>query len=278
LTERLAGRAIADLLGSLARAFSLANDGVFVALGLLTCGIFGINLAEYAQTTQQSHLLVAAVALVMLLLIGVLVGGLAQWIGGDLLELDTLAERPAAQSAKPPRAWRFNAPRALAILGAITFVGLTTLFLHASFNLSFNSGDDPREAMVDSPTSMEARDLKPMLEELSSRWEGDPHSAAIAADMNIGPTLRWYLRDFRSVNEFRDTPAAFTEPIVIVAATGKQPALDNFATHKMRWRWLKPPQPLDTFGEPQRAEKRVVVLRWQCKPGHSRAGRQKPLT
>ncbi len=253
----VAGRAIADVLASLARGFTLANDGVFMALGVLTCGIFGINLFEFAQTTQQSHLLVAGIALVMLLLIGALVGGLAQWISADALEPDTLALRPDGERAEQPRAWRFNLPRALTILGTITLIGLTALFLHSSFNLSFNTGDDPRELMSDAPTTMEARELKPMLEALSSRWEGDPHRVAIAADANIGPALRWYLRDFARVHEFRDTPATLGEPIVIVASTDKQPALDNYAMHKMRWRWLKPAQPFDTQS----------FLRWQLYRG-----------
>ena len=73
---------------------------------------------------------------------------------------------------------------------------------------------------------MEARALKPVLEDLSNRWEGDPHSASVAADSGIGPALRWYLRDFRSVRYFDTPPATATEPIVIVAAQNKQPGFN----------------------------------------------------
>ena len=37
----------------------------------------------------------------------------------------------------------------------------------------------------------------------------------------------------------------------------RQPALENYAMHKMRWRWLKPEQPLDTLS----------FLRWQLYRG-----------
>ena len=240
----------------------------------MTCGIFGINLDGFAQTAQQTHLIVAAIAIVMLLLIGALVGGLA---GLPVVEADPVERaKPANEAASaststvgatvelthqlvaaPAPAWRFNFRRAAAILGTVALVGLAVLFLHASFNLAFNTGDDPREPMANSPTTMEAQDLAPMLEELSSRWEGDPHSAAVAADASIGPALAWYLRDFRSVSTFSDLPATLSAPIVIVAATGRQPALDNYAMHKMRWRWLKPEQPLDALS----------ALRWQLYRG-----------
>src|SRR5205085_1204606 len=64
-----AGRAIGDLLQSLLLDFSLQNDGVFVLLGILTCGIFGINLSSYASDGQPNHLVVVAIASGMLVLL-----------------------------------------------------------------------------------------------------------------------------------------------------------------------------------------------------------------
>ena len=72
-----AGRAIGDMLDSLRKDFSLANDGVFVMLGALTCGIFGINLSSYASDGQPNHLIVVFIALGMLILLGLLAGGFA---------------------------------------------------------------------------------------------------------------------------------------------------------------------------------------------------------
>lgn len=239
----MAGRLLGEMLTALFNHSSMANEGIFILLGLLTCGIFGLNLSNYAQTQQQSYLIVTAIALAMLLLIGVLVTGWA----GFYREANHAFD---ADSAAPPLAvnagWQTGLRRALPILGTIMLVGLLVLFVHSSMDLNFNEADDPREAMVETPTTMEARELKPMLEELSSRWEGDPHTAPIAADSRIGPTLSWYLRDFQKVRYFDVVPLTASEPIVLVAANApQQPGFADYAAHRMRWQWQKPAEPLE---------------------------------
>jgi 4-amino-4-deoxy-L-arabinose transferase-like glycosyltransferase len=243
----VAGRAIADLFGALAKNFSLANEGVFVLVGLLTCGIFGINLAGYAQDGQVNHLIVDVIAIGMLVLIGALSGGFATVYNSQAAPAagDGVSPPPEFMSVTPGRAFALSAlAHAVPVLGAVVLAGLTVLFVSAAMNLNFRNADDSHEVMVEAPTTMEAGALKRMLEDLSNRWEGDPHTAAIAADNSIGPSLLWYLRDFRTVRYFDSAPATASEPIVIVAAQGVQPGFIDYASQKIRWRWLPPVEPI----------------------------------
>jgi uncharacterized protein (TIGR03663 family) len=236
------GRAIVDMLTSVRQDFSPANDGVFFILGALTCGIFGINLSGYAQDGQINHLIVALIALGMLVLLGLLAGGFAV----------IYRTSPVATAGGPGGAmvgglssdqWMVGLGRALSVTGGVGLLALGALFVSQSMNLNFIHADDPHEPMVDSPSSMEARGLQPMLEDFSSRWEGDPFSAPIAADATIGSVLRWYLRDFANVRYFSSPPSTASEPIVIVAAQGLQPGFVNYASQKIRWRWSNFEQP-----------------------------------
>ncbi|MCA1552957.1 MAG: glycosyltransferase family 39 protein, partial [Chloroflexi bacterium] len=120
----VAGRAIANLLGALVRGVSWVNEGVFLVLGLLTCGIFGVNLADFAQTGQQSHVLVAGLALVMLLFIGALVGGVANWLNVESQERQ--GKHPSDADSSESKAWRFDLPRALVVVGAVLCIALAT--------------------------------------------------------------------------------------------------------------------------------------------------------
>jgi uncharacterized protein (TIGR03663 family) len=238
----ISGQAIAELFKSLFDDFSLANDGVFILVGLITCGIFGINLGSYAQDGQTNHLVIDGVAVAMLILIGVMAGGFGSLYRASMDSMEAQAE---GQPALPIKiAWGAVLRHAMPIVGAVLLAGLSVLFFSASLNLSFRDADDTHEPLVNGATTMEARALKPMLEDLSNRWEGDPHSAAIAADSSIGPALRWYLRDFRSVRYFDTPPVTAREPIVIVAAQSKQPGFNSYASQKLRWRWEKPQQAL----------------------------------
>jgi uncharacterized protein (TIGR03663 family) len=235
----MAGQVIGRLLTELARNFALANEGLFIALGLLTCGIFGLNLSNYAQTGERNYIIVMTIAVGMLVLIGVMVGGFTAFITSDAPS-PTGKSNSDAFSVNP--LWQ-GVARAIQVWGVIALAGLSVLAVRASINLSFAQADDPRELMVESPTTLEARELRPMLEDLSNRREGDPHIIPIAAEVNIGPALRWYLRDFK-VRYFNDVPNTATEPLVIVPAQGKQPGFNNYASQKVRWRWQKPSEPL----------------------------------
>lgn len=238
----VSGQAIADLFKSLFDGFSLANDGVFILVGLITCGIFGINLGGFAQDGQTNHLVIDGVAVAMLVLIGVMAGGFGSLYRASIESMEEQAEGNPAPAIKI--SWPAVLRHAMPIIGAVLLAGLSVLFISASLNLSFRDADDTHEPLIDQATTMEARALKPMLEDLSNRWEGDPHTAAVAADSSIGPALRWYLRDFRSVRYFDTAPATASEPIVIVAAQSKQPGFNSYASQKLRWRWEKPPQAL----------------------------------
>jgi uncharacterized protein (TIGR03663 family) len=235
----MAGQTISRLLLGLARGFALANEGLFIALGLLTCGIFGLNLSNYAQTGERNYLIVIAIALGMLVLIGVMVGGFTAFLTSDT----TLPMENSDGNATSTNPLWQGVARAVQVWGVIGLVGLSVLVIGSSINLSFNQADDPRELLVEAPTTMEARDLRPMLEDISNRWEGDAHIVPVAAEVNIGPALRWYLRDFR-VRYFNDIPNTTAERLVIVPAQGKQPGFNDYASQKVRWRWQKPTEPL----------------------------------
>ncbi|MEP7199782.1 MAG: glycosyltransferase family 39 protein [Chloroflexota bacterium] len=245
------GRVAGDMLGALSDQFTLANEGVFVMLGLLTCGMGGLNLSGFAQDGQTSHLVIVIISFGMLLIIGVLAGGMASFSVGAALKPNASSDGSGASHAYAPL-WRYDVRRGIMVVGVIGFIGLSMLLIHSAMNLAFNDADDPRELMVDAPTTMEARGLTRMLEDLSNRWEGDPHSAPVAADASIGPALRWYLRDFRTVRYFDGAPTTAIEPLMIVAAQAKQPGFVDYASSRLRWRWLKPAQPLDT----------VAFFRW----------------
>jgi 4-amino-4-deoxy-L-arabinose transferase-like glycosyltransferase len=238
-----AARATGDMFETLRKDFSLANDGVFVMLGALTCGIFGINLSGFAQDGQSVHLIVVVIAVGMLVVLGLLAGGFA---------VIYRTSSPAAAGSAGGTVvagfsadqWQVGFGRALSVIGIVGLLVLGAMFISQSMNLNFNHADDPHEPMVDSPSTMEARELRPMLEDLSNRWEGDPLAAPIAADATIGNVLRWYLRDFQNVRYFDSAQATASEPIVIVAAQGPQPGFANYESQKIRWRWLNSGQPL----------------------------------
>ncbi len=240
----ISGRIIADVFDALARDFALATEGLFIILGLLACGILGINLSSYAQTTQATYLTALAIAVGLLVLIGVLSGGfIGAFRSAARSSEETIGNGDTIKESNV--AWQHGIGHGFQVVGTVVFLGLSVLLVHSSINLSFNEADDPREIMIDAPMTMEVRDLQPMLEELSNRWEGDPHVAPVSAEINIGPALRWYLRDFRTVRYFNEIPATAIEPIVVVPAQGKQPGFVNYAAQKVRWRWLKPAVPLD---------------------------------
>lgn len=236
-----AGRAIGDVLDGLRKDFSLANDGVFVLLGALTSGIFGINLSGYASDGQPNHLIVVFISLGMIILLGLLAGGFA--VMNRSTATGTLGSM-AMRAGSGAQQWLTGLSRAVAVLGSIGLLALGAMCASQSMNLNFNHADDPHEPMVDAPSTKATLGLTPMLEDLSNRWDGDPFSAPIAADANVGSVLRWYLRDFRNVRYFESPPPTAPEPIVIVAAQGPQPGFVNYAGQKIRWRWLNLDQPM----------------------------------
>ncbi|MBI5876025.1 MAG: glycosyltransferase family 39 protein [Chloroflexi bacterium] len=239
------GRVVDDLAHALGRSFSAANEGTFIMLGLITLGIIYINLAAYANDGTSSHLVVAAIGAAMLVLIALMTLFLAAYY--EPASGTAGGHSGSALMLRVAPVWRDGFDRAYVIAGLLALVALASMQARAGLLLAFTQSDNPRELLVSSPATIDARTIAPVLAGLSNRWDGDPTTAPIVASAGIGPALRWYLRDFRTVRFVDGIIATADEPIVIVPATDTQPGFGvPYAAQKMRWRWLASDLPSGT--------------------------------
>ena len=147
-------------------AYSLISSTATVSLGGLTL---------FAST---SYLLLASVALLLLIALGVAVWfwrGAGTSVGGGWLTILAV----------------------LALLGIKATCGLN--FVHAA---------DPRELMLMQTTMPDVRRLVEQVEALALDQSGDAHTLPITVDAGTGPVVAWYLREFdrQTVVEGLSTP------------------------------------------------------------------------
>lgn len=115
--------------------------------------------------------------------------------------------------------WYWVGTRQALSIGAVTLIGLlAVLMLHSTMELNYYTARDPREPLVGPTTSLDVRNVRPFLEDLSARWEGGAHEMPILVEKGLIPMMAWYTRDFRTVHFARVAPSTLEERAVILAA------------------------------------------------------------
>jgi uncharacterized protein (TIGR03663 family) len=191
----LAGAFIGRLLDELAAKASWMWEGLFVALACPVVVHLSLELGGYASRGGRDYLFLALAA--TFILIGLLV---LYWVS-------------------------FGSEPTLRAGGLLLLLTLTFLTVSISCNLNYRRGSDPREIIVDSPTSHGLFDLLKTLEVVSSRKSGDPRTIAVTVHQGAGPALAWYLRDFDNVEFVAQLSPSVDTPVVIAPAEEQEPTL-----------------------------------------------------
>jgi uncharacterized protein (TIGR03663 family) len=179
-------------------AYSLIDRASTVSIG---------SLALYATT---SYLLLAAMALLLIIALGVAVWfwrGLGVLVGGG---------------------W-------LAILVALGLFGFK-----AMWGLNFDHAADARELMAGHATAPEVRTLVEELETLSLNQAGDAHTLPITVDVRTGPVVAWYLRGFRGQEVIEGLSAPPGTTAAVTLAVDDPPIGEAFRGQgfPLQTRWL----------------------------------------
>jgi uncharacterized protein (TIGR03663 family) len=193
-----------------------------VAIGLLV--FFYLQLAAYGLThgtttvsfagitlySTTAYLLLAAVALLLLIGLGVAAGF---WRGTPLV----------AGSA-----WLV----ATVMLGLFGF--------KAMWGLSFAHATDSRELMIGRTTAPEVRLMAESLEALSQAEMGDAHTRPVTVDAATGPVVAWYLREFERQTTVEDLSAPPDTVAAVTLAMQDPPIGETFRGQgfPLRTRWL----------------------------------------
>ncbi|MBN1400292.1 MAG: hypothetical protein JXA74_05625, partial [Anaerolineae bacterium] len=209
----LAGRGAEHLWTRLSPGMTW-RDGV--ALGVVCCfHVFAsLELASYIQNGQQEFLWYAYLSWGVLLT-GLVVHGF--WTG-------------------PRAALRTTAGLALIIMG--------TLILRSSMAVAYQTGRDPREALVGDTISIQVRDLASTLRATSYHRVGDATLVDIEYEESLAAWLAWTLRHYANA---RALPAitSYTEATVLITRPRAPEARPpGYATQRFRWRETWPEQGL----------------------------------
>ena len=183
----LAGLASGKLWGAVQRNGSWEVEGLFFAITAPIIVYSLLQITGFIQIQQSPHIALMGAGL---LLIAVLFAGYVFWVG------------PAA---------------ALRSLGLTLLIVLVLFAWGASWRLNFVNVADPREIMVQEPTSLTIRDLFSTAERLSAWRAGDPLELPLNIIGPSDPVLKWYARDFRTVR-YSDTPISDAGQMLYITA------------------------------------------------------------
>ena len=102
---------------------------------------------------------------------------------------------------------------AIGILGVIALC----LTVRATTSIGYLAGRDPRQPLLEDPTSVQVREFESFVRLLSSRQIGDSYLLDMAYDELLDPWLGWYLRDFPNafpVSDVHELEPAL--PVVVI--------------------------------------------------------------
>jgi len=111
--------------------------------------------------------------------------------------------------------------QALPVAATTLIAILLALTIHSTMELNAYNARDPRELLAQQPVSVDLRQLRPFLVDLSERT-AERERMPILLERALHPLLSWYTRDFgpvRLVNAVSDAPK---EQVVIKLARGEQ--------------------------------------------------------
>lgn len=190
-----------------------------VAAYALADGFSTVDVAGITLQTSTTYLLLALVAVILLIGLGVVVW---IWRGGT-----TLAG-----------GWW---------VAAVIALGLFSL--KAMWGLSFTHATDPRELMIGQGAAPEVRELVERVEALSLDRTGDLHTLRLTVEKDTGPVVAWYLREFKHITVVENLSGP---PITSTAVTLARQDLPIGETYRGRgfplrshwWPWGLWNQPL----------------------------------
>jgi len=105
---------------------------------------------------------------------------------------------------------------AIAVGGLLVMVCLFIFTVRTTTALAYQTGRDPREAIVPTAGSVELRLLSEDVAALGYRMVGDPTSLDIVYEERLGPWIPWILRHYRARSVVRIAP----EPMADLLVTG----------------------------------------------------------
>jgi len=122
-------------------------------------------------------------------------------------------------------------------IGAVTLLGvLFILFVHTTMELNYYTARDPREPLNGPVTSVDVSNMRPFLEDLSGRLEGDRSVMSIQVEKSLHPLISWYTRDFRTVHLVGGVPSVPEARAVIAPAGEKAAGPKGFVGQRFRLR------------------------------------------
>lgn len=147
--------------------------GIFLYLQLTAYSLSDpaatLTLVGITVPSSTVDLLLAALAVILLVGLGVIVWSVRRWRGPESL----LAG-----------GW----------LALVVALGLFTL--KSTWSLNVAHAADPREIMIEHATAPDVRDFVDEMEALSMAQSGDAHTLPVTVHALTGPVVSWYLRDF----------------------------------------------------------------------------------
>ena len=118
--------------------------------------------------------------------------------------------------------------------GLVVLLALASLAVHSSWRLNYHQPGNPREIIVEKPTSADVRHLARAVEDFSNQQERQRHSVSITATGEEDPILAWYLRSFAHLR-FASGALSDPTPVVITPLTESQ-YLEDYRGARFRLR------------------------------------------
>jgi len=118
--------------------------------------------------------------------------------------------------------------------GLVVLVALASLAVHSSWRLNYHQPGNPREIIVEEPTSPDVRHLAQAIEDFSNQQERQRHGVSITVTGDEDPILSWYLRSFAHL---RFVSGALSDPTpVVITPLAETEYLEDYRGARFRIR------------------------------------------
>lgn len=199
----LAGRAFDNLAASWRKAAHLRDDALLSLGFLVACSYSALTAAFYAYAlyyVPQESATFLWLWVTSLVAIAMLVSGGVIWRGLEFT-------------------WRVGGATMAVILLAASFSGATSL--------NFRHVNNPRELHVLSTSDGGVRDMLKVMDDMSFHYWRSPVAMPVTVEADLGPVLRWYLRDRERVTFVDEVTSYVATPLVITSGDNPDPPLSE---------------------------------------------------
>ncbi|MHB1295789.1 MAG: hypothetical protein ACYC4R_12425 [Anaerolineae bacterium] len=187
-------------------------DGIALLAGLALGALGLLQLAAYSQTADQTYLIQAGLAWIMLLIAW---AAFSIWLRGG------------------------TGPR---VGVALLLVAAVVVTVRATTAVAYQTGRDPRERLVFAPTSVQVRDLEALAEQISSRQVGDPRLLDVDYEEALEPLAAWHLRDYSQARAVSAIDAGLGRTALLAAVRAEADWPAGYVAQRFRWREYWPAQ------------------------------------